>query len=90
MWAQQKDFDPSVAHLEYLMEGRKASRKLRVYDAIERREIDAKLANRTIDLMQRRTKAGKPFFAYASITQPYMPTEAGKAFAGQAGHGPFC
>src|SRR5271154_225463 len=64
MWTQQKDFDPSVAHLEYLMEGRKGenSRKLRVYDASERREMDSELANRTIDFMQRSTKAGKPFF----------------------------
>src|SRR5271157_1380460 len=51
MWAEQKDFDPSVAHLENLMEGRKGekSRKLRVYNAIERREIDSELASRTID-----------------------------------------
>jgi arylsulfatase A-like enzyme len=91
MWAQQKDFDPSVAHLEYLMEGRKReqSRKLKVYDAVERREIDAELAKRTIDFMQRSTKEGKPFFAYVPLTQPHMPTEAGKAFAGKTGHGPF-
>ena len=91
MWAQQKDFDPSVAHLEYVMEGRKGeqSRKLKLYDAVERREIDTELANRTIDFMQRSTTAGKPFFAYVPITQPHMPTEAGKAFAGKTGHGPF-
>jgi len=91
MWAQQKDFDPSVAHLEYLMEGRKGgqSRKLKVYDAVERREIDSELANRTIDFMQRSIKEGKPFFAYVPFTEPHMPTEAGKAFAGKTGHGPF-
>ena len=45
------------------MEGRKGEkwRKLRVYDTSERREIDAELANRTIDFMGRSTKAGKPF-----------------------------
>jgi len=89
MWAQQKDFDPSVAHLEYLMEGRKGekSRKLRVYNATERREIDFELANRTIDFMQRSTSAGKPFFAYVPITQIHMATEPGKKFAGSTGHG---
>jgi arylsulfatase A-like enzyme len=94
VWAdyrRQKDFDPSVAHLEYLMEGRKGenSRKLRVYDASERREIDSELANRTIDFMQRSTKAGKPFFAYVPITQVHMATEPGKNFAGSTGHGNF-
>lgn len=91
MWAQQSDFDPSVAHLEYLMEGRKGerSRKLRVYDVAERREIDSELTNRTIEFMQRNTKAKTPFFAYVPITQPHMPTEAGKRFAGKTGHGPF-
>jgi arylsulfatase len=89
MWAQQKDFDPSVAHLEYLMQGRKGepSRKIRVYIAVERREIDTELASRTIDFMQRSTKAGKAFFAYVPITQVHMATEPGKAFAGSTGHG---
>lgn len=91
MWAQQSDFDASVAHLEYLMEGRKGekSRKLNVYDLVERREIDSELTDRTIEFMQRSVKAGKPFFAYVPITQPHMPTEAGKKFAGKTGHGAF-
>ena len=90
-WPQQKDFDPSVAHLEHLMEGRKGekSRKLKVYDQTERQEIDAELATRTVDFMKRSVRAGKPFFAYVPLTQPHMPTEAGKAFAGKTGHGPF-
>ncbi|MGH8064156.1 MAG: arylsulfatase [Candidatus Entotheonellia bacterium] len=89
MWAQQKDFDPAVAHLEYLMEGRRGeqSRKLKVYDAVERREIDSDLADRTIDFMRRSTEAGKPFFAYVPLTQVHMATEPGKKFAGTTGHG---
>lgn len=91
MWAQQSDFDPSIAHLEYLMEGRKGerSRKLKVYDIVERREIDSQLADRTIEFMRRNAQSGKPFFAYVPITQPHMPTESGKKFAGKTGHGPF-
>jgi arylsulfatase A-like enzyme len=91
MWAQHKDFDPKVAHLEHLMEGRKGeqSRKLKVYDLVERRKIDTELAARTIDFMKRSTQADRPFFAYVPITQPHMPTEAGKAFVGKTGHGPF-
>ena len=90
-WPQQKDFDPAYAHLEYLMQGRKGekSQKLKVYDAVERREIDTEITNRAIEFMKRNTGAGKPFFAYVPLTQPHMPTEAGKAFAGKTGNGPF-
>ena len=90
-WPQQKDFDPAYGHLEYLMEGRKGekSKKLRVYDKTERQEIDPELASRTVDFIKRNVKAGKPFFAYVPLTQPHMPTEASKAFAGKTGHGPF-
>jgi len=90
-WPQQKDFDPAYGHLEYVMEGRKGepSKKLKVYDQTERREIDPELATRTVDFIQRSAKAGKPFFAYVPLTQPHMPTEVSKAFAGKTGHGPF-
>ncbi len=90
-WAQQPDFDPKVARLEHLMEGRKGekTRRLKVYDAEARREIDSTLVDRTIEFMKRSTAAGKPFFAYVPLTQPHMPTEAGKAFAGKTRNGPF-
>src|SRR5271156_3021548 len=89
LWPHDPDFDPAVAHFEYVMEGRQGetSRKLKVYDAVERREIDAQLADRTIDFVQRSVKAGKPFFAYVPITQPHMPTEPSKKFAGSTGNG---
>ncbi|MGH7198846.1 MAG: arylsulfatase [Candidatus Omnitrophota bacterium] len=90
-WPQQKDFDPAVAHLEYVMEGRRGEKtqKFKVYDATERQEIDGEITNRAIDFMKRNAEAGKPFFAYVPLTQPHMPTEAGKAFAGKTSHGPF-
>lgn len=53
LWAQQNHFDPTRAHLEYLIEGREGepARKLEVYEAFERREIDAERAiPRLIDL----------------------------------------
>ncbi|MGH8863301.1 MAG: arylsulfatase [Burkholderiales bacterium] len=90
-WAQQADFDPTKAHLEYLMEGRKGeqTRKLGVYDADARRRIDTDLTDKTIEFMQRNTKSGKPFFVYLPLTQPHMPTEVSKEFDGKTGHGPF-
>jgi arylsulfatase A-like enzyme len=91
LWAQQKDFDPKVAHLEHLMEGRKGekTRALGVYDLEARRNIDTDVTTRAIDFMQRNVTDAKPFFVYLPITQPHFPTEVSKAFAGKTGHGPF-
>ena len=90
-WPQQKDFDPKYGHLEYVMEGRKGgkSKKLKVYDKTERQEIDPELARRTVDFMKREVKGGKPFFVFVPLTQPHMPTEPSKKFAGSTGHGMF-
>ena len=91
LWPHQPDFDPAVAHLEYVMEGRRGekTRRVKLYDGDARREIDGDVTGRTIDFMQRNARAGKPFFAYVPLTQPHMPTEAAKAFTGKTGHGPF-
>ena len=90
-WPQQHDFDPSFAHFEYVMEGHRGekTRKIKVDDAEARREMDNAVTDRTIEFIQRNAKAGKPFFAYVPLTQPHMPTEVSKAFAGKTGHGPF-
>ncbi|MGH8694037.1 MAG: arylsulfatase, partial [Burkholderiales bacterium] len=90
-WAHQPDFDPAVAHLESVMEGRRGekSRKLKVYNADARREMDGGVTDRTIEFMQRNAKTGKPFFAYVPLTQPHMPTESSKKFDGKTGNGPF-
>ena len=91
LWPHQPDFDPAVAHFEYVMEGRhgEKTRRIKLYDADARREIDGDVTDRTIDFMQRSVKAGKPFFAYVPFTQPHMPTEASKKFTGKTGNGPF-
>ncbi len=45
MWAQQSDFDPTIASLEYIMEGHRGeeTKKLKVYDADASREIDVEV-----------------------------------------------
>ena len=90
-WPQQKDFDPKYGHLEYVMEGKKGeeSKKLKVYNDVERREIDTACTDRTIDFIKRSVKADKPFFAFVPLTQPHMPTIVSKAFDGKTGNGPF-
>jgi arylsulfatase len=74
---------------EQIMEGRKGekSRALRVYDLGERRLIDAEITKRSIAFMERQAKAKKPFFMYATITQPHLPTLPHPAFAGKTGNG---
>jgi arylsulfatase len=91
LWPHDPDFDPAVAHFEYVMEGRRGeqTRKVKLYDNEARREIDGEVTDHTIDFMQRNVKAGKPFFAYVPLTQPHMPTEASKAFTGKTGNGPW-
>jgi arylsulfatase len=91
MWPHQADFDPAVAHFEYVMEGRRGekTRKIKLYDAEARRAMDGDLTDHTIAFIQRNAKTDKPFFVYVPLAQPHMPTEASKEFAGKTGNGPF-
>lgn len=58
-----------------------------MYDVEQRRLIDAEIARRAGAFMERGVKAGKPFFAYVSLTQPHLPTLPNPAFAGKTGNG---
>jgi hypothetical protein len=49
--------------------------------------IDAEITRRSIAFMERQSKARKPFFAYATLTQPHLPTLPNPAFAGKSGSG---
>src|SRR6476469_8808244 len=73
------------------MEGKKGekSRELEVYDLEQRRLIDSEITRRTIDVMKRSTKAGKPFYAYVPFTLVHFPTLPNKKFAGKTGFGDF-
>ena len=89
MWPGSAGYSASVMPPEQIMEGRKGqkSRALKVYDLVERRLMDAELTKRTIAYMERQAKAKKPFFAYATLTQPHLPTLPNPAFAGKTGNG---
>ena len=71
------------------MEGRKGekSRDVKVYDVEQRRLIDAEIVRRTVAFMERHAQAKKPFFAYATLTQPHLPTLPNPAFARKTGNG---
>jgi len=89
LWPSAVGYSPSIMPPEQIMEGRKGgnSRALRVYDLEQRRLIDAEITRRTIVFMERQAQARRPFFAYATITQPHLPTLPNPAFAGKTGNG---
>jgi arylsulfatase len=89
LWSTRAGYSPTIMPPEQMMEGRKGekSRELRVYDIEQRRLIDAEITRRTIAFMERNTQAKKPFFAYATLTQPHLPTLPNPAFAGKTGKG---
>lgn len=82
-------YSPEYMPPEQIMEGRKGekSRELKPYDLEQRRLMDAELTRRSIGFMERQTQAKKPFFAFATLTQPHYPTLPNPKFAGKTGHG---
>jgi arylsulfatase len=89
LWPSAVGYSPDIMPPEQMMEGLKGeeSRELGIYDIEQRRLIDAEITRRTIDFMERQTEAAKPFFVFASITQPHLPTLPNPAFAGRTGNG---
>ncbi len=89
LWPAAPGYSASVMPPEPLMDGRKGekSRTLKVYDLNERRLIDAEITRRTVDFMERQTRVGRPFYIYAAITQPHIPTLPNPAFVGKTGNG---
>jgi arylsulfatase len=89
LWPASPGYSPSIMPPEQIMEGRKGekSRDVKVYDLEQRRIIDAEITRRTVAFMERQTQAKKPFFAYATLTQPHLPTLPNPRFAGKTGNG---
>jgi arylsulfatase A-like enzyme len=89
LWPGSPGYSPAVMPPEQIMEGRKGepSREVGVYDLAQRRLIDAEITRRTIAFMERQTRDKKPYFAYATLTQPHLPTLPNPSFAGKTGHG---
>jgi arylsulfatase A-like enzyme len=89
LWPGSPGYSTTIMPAEPIMEGRKGetSRALKIYDAEQRRLIDAEITRRAIAFMERQARAKKPFFAYAALTQPHLPTLPNPAFAGKTGNG---
>ncbi|MBA2963789.1 MULTISPECIES: arylsulfatase [Ramlibacter] len=89
MWPGMPGWSAAVMPPEQILEGRKGerTRPVRVYDLEQRRLMDAEIARRTVAFMEAQAHAGKPFFAYATLTQPHLPTLPHPEFAGRTGNG---
>jgi arylsulfatase len=89
LWPSAVGYSTKIMPPEQIMEGRKGepSRPVRVYDIEQRRLMDAEITRRTIAFMERNAQARRPFFAYATLTQPHLPTLPNPAFAGKTGNG---
>ena len=84
-------FDPDVARVPRLLEGRKGEpvREVEPYTVENRPFIDERIAEKSIAYIRERAGAEKPFFLFVSwslVHHPYLPHPA---FDGESGNGPF-
>lgn len=89
MWFESPGYSPGRVKPEYILEGRKGgkSHEVKVYDMDQRRQMDEVITRRTVDFMERESRDGKPFFAFASLTQPHLPTIPNRKWSGKTGNG---
>ncbi len=83
-------FDPTVADIPHIMEGRagEPSRNVCEYDLQARRGIDEELTRRAIGFIERHA-GQKPFFLYLPLVHLHFPTLPHNDFAGRTGNGDF-
>ena len=90
-YSSQFQYDPEALTAPQIRMGRRGEdlKNVKPYDVPARREIDAELARRSIDFMQRSVDANKPFFAFIPFTQPHLPTLPHPDFDGKTGNGHY-
>jgi arylsulfatase len=93
-WTDDPRYRPEshpYAHPEFIMEARKGDepKKVTVYNTTQRLLIDRELTERSINFMQRQTKAKKPFFLFVPYTQTHMPVTPHPEFKGKTRNGDF-
>ncbi len=93
-WTETLGDDKSThpfARTEPILESKKgqAPQEVAVYDLKQRPLIDGELIRRSIDFMQRESKAGKSFFLFLPMTQTHYPVLPSPEFKGKTGNGDF-
>ena len=90
-YSTQFQYDSEVGLKPFIQEAKRGEepKTVKPYDLLERRHIDAELTRRTIDFIERQTKADRPFFAFVPLTQVHLPTIPHPDFAEKTGNGDF-
>ena len=91
MYTTSLGFDPSVAPVPYILEGRKGEKthNVEVFDLNSRARLDTEITKRTLAFIQKEARDRKPFFAYVPITQVHFPALPHPDFKGKTGLGDF-
>lgn len=90
-YATAVGFDPSVAQVPYLLEGRKGEsvRQVEPYTLEKRPLIDATIADKSVAYIEAHAKQERPFFLFVSWSLPHHPTLPHPDFKGRSGNGDF-
>jgi len=90
-YATSVGFDPSVAQVPYLLEGRKGEsvRQVEPYTLEKRPLIDATIADKSVAYIEAHAKQERPFFLFVSWSLPHHPTLPHPDFKGRSGNGDF-
>jgi len=90
-YSTQFQYDAELGLKSFIQEAKRGEepKTVKPYDLVARRHIDAELTRRTIDFIERQTKAGRSFFAFVPLTQVHLPTTPHPDFAGKTGNGDF-
>jgi len=85
----KQGWNADVVQPESIYEARKGekARPVATLDVERRRSMDAEIASRAIQFIERNAKTGTPFFAFVSFSLVHMPTLPNQEFAGRTGNG---
>lgn len=90
-YATAVGFDPSVAQVPHLLEGRRgeAVRQVEPYTLEKRPFIDATIAEKSAAYIAAHAAGERPFFLFVSWSLPHHPTLPHPEFKGTSGNGDF-
>ncbi|MFV0336889.1 MAG: arylsulfatase [Chthoniobacterales bacterium] len=91
MYTSQRNFDPKVAPLPTIMEGRKGepSRNIGTFDLESRRLVDTEATRRALAFIEKNSQSKRPFFAFLPLTAVHYPTLPHPSFQGKSGTSEF-
>ena len=91
LYPTSDQYDASVTSASSIYDARKGKKAkvVKTYTLEDRPLIDKVLTEKTIEFMERQTKADKPFFVFVPFTQPHLPTIPHPDFKGKTGKGDY-